>query len=52
MLRNKGLGIKAKNCLYEGVILLMSLCGAEAWDMRSAERFLPDFLMVYEGFFS
>ena len=38
MLRNKGLGIKAKNFLYEGVILPMSLYGAEAWDMRSAER--------------
>ena len=34
----KGLGIKAKECLYEGVIVPMALCRAEAWGMRSAER--------------
>ena len=35
---NRGLGIKAKKSLYEGVIVPMSLYGAEAWGMRSAER--------------
>ena len=35
---NRGLGIKAKKCLYEGVIVPTALYGAEAWDMRSAER--------------
>ena len=25
-------------CLYEGIIVLTALYGAEAWDMRSAER--------------
>ena len=38
MLSNRGLGIKAKKCLYEGVILPKVLNGAEAWGMRSAER--------------
>ena len=38
VLRNRGLGIKAKKCLYEGVILPTALYGAEAWGMRSAER--------------
>ena len=33
-----GLGIKAKKCLYEGVILPTALNGVEAWGMRSAER--------------
>ena len=36
-LSNRGLGIKAKKCLYEGVILPSALYGAEAWGMRSAE---------------
>ena len=35
---NSGLGIKAKKCLYEGVIVPTALYGAEAWGMRSAER--------------
>ena len=35
---NKGLGIKAKKCLYEGVIVPTALYGAEARGMRSAER--------------
>ena len=35
---NRGLGINAKKCLYEGVIVPMTLYGAEAWGMRSAER--------------
>ena len=37
-LNNRGLGIKAKKCLYEGVIVSTALYGAEAWGMRSAER--------------
>ena len=35
---NRGLGIKAKKCLNEGVIVPTALYGAEAWGMRSAER--------------
>ena len=31
-------GIKAKKCLYEGVIVPTALYGAEEWGMRSAER--------------
>ena len=38
VLSNKGLGIKAKRCLYEGVIVPTALYGAEACGMRSAER--------------
>ena len=38
VLSNRGLGIKAKKCLYEGVIVPTSLYGAEAWGMRNAER--------------
>ena len=38
VLSNRGLGIKAKKCLYEGVIVPTALYGAEAWVMRSAER--------------
>ena len=30
VLSNRGLGIKAKKCLYEGVIQPMALYGAEA----------------------
>ena len=37
-LSNRGLGIKAKKCLYEGVIVPTALYGAEACGMRSAER--------------
>ena len=37
VLSNRGLGINAKKCLYEGVIVT-ALHGAEAWGMRSAER--------------
>ena len=32
------MGIKAKKCLYEGVIVRTALYRAEAWGMRSAER--------------
>ena len=38
VLSNRGLGIKAKKCLYEEVIVKTVLYGAEAWGMRSAER--------------
>ena len=38
MLSNRGLGIKAKKCLYDGVIVPTALYGAEAWVMRSTER--------------
>ena len=36
VLSNSELGIKAKKCLYEGVIVPME-CGTEACGMRSAE---------------
>ena len=36
--------IKSKKCLYEGVIVPMSTCGAEAWGMRSAKRRKADVL--------
>ena len=32
------MGIKAKKCLYEGMIVPTALYGEEAWGMRSAER--------------
>ena len=38
VLSNKGFGIKAKKCLYEGVIVPTALYGAKAWGIRSAER--------------
>ena len=38
VLSNRGLGIKAKKCLNEVVIVPTVLYGAEAWGMRSAER--------------
>ena len=39
VLSNRGLGMKAKKCLYEGVIIVPTvLYGAEAWGMKSAER--------------
>ena len=38
VLNNRGLGIKAKKCLYEGVIVPKVWYGADAWGMRSAER--------------
>ena len=38
VLSNRGLGIKAKKCIYERVIVPTALYGAEAWGMRSAER--------------
>ena len=38
VLGNRGLRIRTKKCLYEGVIVPTALYGAEAWGMRSAER--------------
>ena len=38
VLSNRGLGVKTKKCLYEGVIVPTPLYGADAWDMRSAKR--------------
>ena len=37
VLRNRGLGIKVKMCLYE-VIVPTALYGVEEWGTRSAER--------------
>ena len=37
-LSNRGLGIKAKKCLYEGVIVPTTFSGAEVCSMRRAER--------------
>ena len=34
---NRGFGIKARKCLYEGITGPTALYGAEAWGMRSAE---------------
>ena len=34
VLSNRGLGIKGKKCLNEGVIVPTALYGAEAWGMR------------------
>ena len=38
VLSNRGLGIKANKCLYEGVIGPTALYGAKAWGLRSVER--------------
>ena len=38
VLSNRGLGMKAKKCLYEGVIVPTALYRAQAWGMRSADR--------------
>ena len=38
VLSNRGLGIKANKCLYEGAIVPRTLYGAEAWGVRSADR--------------
>ena len=38
VMSNRGLGIKAKKYLYEGVIVPTALYGEEALGMRSAER--------------
>ena len=46
VLSDRGLGIKAKKCLYEEVIVPMALYGAEAWGMTSAERRKVNVLMM------
>ena len=38
LLSNRGLEIKAKNCLYERVIVPTASYEEEPWGMRSAER--------------
>ena len=38
VISNRGLGINAKKCIYEGVIEPTPLYRAEAWGMRNAER--------------
>ena len=38
VLNNTGLGINAKKCLYEGVIVPTMLYGAETCGMRSTKR--------------
>ena len=38
MLSNRGLGIKVKKILFDGVIVPTALYRTEAWGMRSAER--------------
>ena len=38
VLNNRGLGIQAKKCLHEGVIVPTALYGTEALGMRSAEK--------------
>ena len=38
VLSNRGLGIKAKKCLHEGVMFPTALYEAEVWGTRSAER--------------
>ena len=38
VMSNRGLGIKAKKCLFEGIIVPAALYGAEVFGMRSAER--------------
>ena len=37
-MNNRGLEIKAKKCLYEGVIVSTAFYVAAAWGMRSIER--------------
>ena len=38
VLSNRGFGIQAKKCLYEGVIVPTALYGAQTWAMKSAKR--------------
>ena len=45
VLSNRGLGIKAKKCLYE-VIVPTALYVAQAWGMRSADRTKVNFLQM------
>ena len=38
VLSNRGLGIKVKKCVYEGVIVSKAFYEAGTWGMRSAEK--------------
>ena len=38
VLSNRGFGIEAKKCLYDGVIVPTALYGADACGTRSADR--------------
>ena len=38
VLSNRGLGIKAKKCIYERIIVPTALYGEEVWGMRNTER--------------
>ena len=49
VLCNRGLGIKVKKCLFEGVIVPTALYRAEAWGMRSSERRKVN-IQVFEKF--
>ena len=46
VLRNRGFRIKPKKCLYEGVIVPTALYEAEAWGMRSGERWKVNVLQM------
>ena len=46
VLSNRGLGTKAKKCLYEGVVVPTALYEAEALGMRSAERMKVNVLEI------
>ena len=46
VLSNRGLGINAKKCLYEEVTVSTALYGAEAWGIRSAERWKVNALEI------
>ena len=49
MLSNREFGIKAMKYIYEGVIILTTVYGAEAWGMRSAERRKVNVLEISVG---
>ncbi len=38
MFKGKSLGMNAKRRLYEGVVVLTELYGAETWNVGAAER--------------
>ena len=48
VLNNRGLGINAKKCLYEGLIVPTALYGTEACGMRSAERRKVNVLEMFD----
>ena len=47
VLSNRGLGIKAKKCLYERVIVPMALYGAEAWVVMQTKKTHCFFLYIF-----